>query len=322
MATAQKSSTVTKPADKKHGSRPLVLITGAAGDIGSALISALSKRYKVLGLDLEGKEADCELLPVDLSSPDSVKLALMKCRERHGEKIASVIHLAAYFDFTGEAHPLYEKVNVEGTRNLLEALQDFSVEQLVYSGTMLVHRSAEPGRPIDEDTPIEPKWVYPQSKARAEDVIRDAHGEFPYVLLHLAGLYDDRTAVPTLAAQIRRIYERNPKGHVYAGSLETGQSFVHKEDMVDAFVRTVDRRGSLPGNTTILIGEAEAASYESLQSRIAELIHGEEDWKTVTAPKSIAEIGANLDEKSEPIVPRRFRPGGEALHPSLYGRDG
>ena len=55
MAAAQKSSTVTKPADKKHGNRPLVLITGAAGDIGSALISALSKRYKVVGLDLEGK---------------------------------------------------------------------------------------------------------------------------------------------------------------------------------------------------------------------------------------------------------------------------
>ena len=48
-----------------------------------------------------------------------------------------------------------------------------------------------------------------ESKAAAEAVIREEHGEIPYVLLHLAGLYDDRTAVPTLAQQIARIYERD-----------------------------------------------------------------------------------------------------------------
>lgn len=301
-----------KQSRKKAGERsekPVILITGAAGDIGSALISALTTNYTVVGLDLEGKEADCELFAVDLSSPESVKLALRNYRDEHGGEIASVIHLAAYFDFSGEDHPLYEKVNVEGTRNLLRALQDFSVEQFVYSGTMLVHRPREPGHAIDEQTPIEPKWAYPRSKARAEEVIREEHGEIPYVLLHLAGLYDERTAVPTLSEQIARIYERGPKAHVYPGSLDTGQSFIHKDDMVDAFVRTVDRRKRLPADTTILVGEAEAASYQALQEKIAELIHGEDEWSTYKVPKPIAETGAWLEEKSEPIVPDDFDQG-------------
>jgi CBS domain-containing protein len=61
-------------------------------------------------------------------------------------------------------NPLYQQVNVDGTRWLLQALQGFEVEQFVYSGTMLVHAPAAPGEHIDEDRPIAPQWAYPRSK--------------------------------------------------------------------------------------------------------------------------------------------------------------
>jgi len=289
--------------------KPVILITGAAGGIGTALVEALQRNYRVVGLDLEGKEAACELFGVDLSSPDSVKLALGKVAAKHGRKFASVIHLAAYFDFTGEEHPLYDKVNVEGTRNLLNALQDFQVGQFIYSGTMLVHRPGEPGLPITEQAPIEPKWAYPQSKARAEAAIRECHGDIPFVLLHLAGLYDYASAVPTLSHQIARIYERDPKAHAYSGSLQTGQAFIHQDDMVDAFVRAVDRRDELPPDVTILVGEEDAVSYGELQSLIAREVHGEADWETLTLPKPLAAAGSWLEVKSEPVVPDDFDQG-------------
>src|SRR5918996_2838250 len=41
--------------------------------------------------------------------------SLRQVRERHGRRIASVIHLAAYFDLTGEPNPKYEEVTVRGT---------------------------------------------------------------------------------------------------------------------------------------------------------------------------------------------------------------
>lgn len=289
--------------------KPIVLITGAAGSIGTAVVKALQDDYRVVGLDLEGMEAACELYAVDLSSPESLQLSLGRFAENHGRNIASVIHLAAYFDFTGEEHPLYEKVNVEGTRNLLVALQDFDVGQFVYSGTMLVHRPGEPGLPITEQAPIEPKWAYPKSKARAEEAIRECHGDIPYVLLHLAGLYDDGSAVPTLSHQIARIYERDPKAHAYSGPLETGQAFIHQDDMVDAFVRAVDRREELPSDATILIGESDAVSYGDMQTLLAREIHGEEEWETLSIPKPLAAAGSWIEIKSEPVVPDDFDQG-------------
>jgi nucleoside-diphosphate-sugar epimerase/uncharacterized membrane protein len=283
--------------------RPLVLITGAAGDVGSALSEALGADYRVVGLDRPGSRAGIPLIECDIASESSVRQALQTLRKEHGAKIASVIHLAAYFDFTGEDNPLYKQVNVEGTRALLRALQGAEVEQFVYSGTMLVHEPAAPGERIDEHRPIAPKWAYPRSKAEAEAVIRREHGSIPIVLLHLAGVYDERRCVPTLAQQIARIYERDFKSYLYAGNPEAGQSLLHKEDMVDAFRRTVDRRHALPPETVILVGEPEAPGYDELQDRIGRLLHGDEAWTTLQLPKPVAKLGALLQEKLEPVIP-------------------
>ncbi|MBI5278137.1 MAG: NAD-dependent epimerase/dehydratase family protein [Burkholderiales bacterium] len=282
--------------------KPIVLLTGAAGDLGSALAGNLQRDYIVVGLDRPGKKAFIPLIEVDMGSPGSIRQALGTFRQQYGSRIASVVHLAAYFDFTGEDNPLYERVNVEGTRALLSALQAFEVEQFVYSGTILVHQATAPGERIDASRPLGPKWAYPRSKAAAEDVIRQEHGRMPVVLLHLAGVYDDKRCVPTLAFQISQIYQRDFKSYLYSGDPRTGQSLLHKEDMIDAFRRTIDRRGELPPETVLLIGEPDVMSYAQLQDAIGELLHGEE-WTTLRVPKPAAKLGALVQEKLEPVVP-------------------
>lgn len=261
--------------------KPIILITGAAGNIGTALATALQPDYRVVGLDTDTDSDVCDIVAVDLTDSAAVELSLSRFREQYGDKIASVVHLAAYFDFSGKESPLYEAVNERGTKHLLKALQAFDVEQFVYSSTMLVHQPCTPGERIDETQPIEPGWAYPESKARVERIIEENAGGIPYVLLRLAGLYDDQTAVPTLSHQIARIYERDFKSRLYSGDLKTGQSFLHREDMINAFLRTVDRRADIESGTAILVGESQAMSYHALQERIGELIHGEEEWPTL-----------------------------------------
>jgi nucleoside-diphosphate-sugar epimerase/uncharacterized membrane protein len=220
-----------------------------------------------------------------------------------------VIHLAAYFDFSGEDSPAYRAVNVDGTRNLLEALKTFEVERFIYSSTMLVHAPTVPGRKITEDGPLGPRWVYPQYKVQTESVIEKHAGEIPYTLLRLAGLYDDQTCVPTLAHQIARIYERNLQSHLGTGDTSVGQAFLHNDDMLDAFERVVERRNQLPRRHALLIGENRTESYDALQNRIGELLHGAEDWRTIVIPEPVAKAGAWLEEKIAPVIPEDFQKG-------------
>lgn len=289
--------------------KPLVVITGAAGNIGQALTFALKKNYRVIGLDRSPEKPEDASYNVDLSSADSVKSAFEQLAQDEGRTIAAVIHLAAYFDFTGEISPLYQTVNVDGTRHLLKTLQNFTVERFIYSSTMLVHKPGVPGSQIDETSPVAPTWAYPESKADAEDVIQKEAGKIPFTILRLAGIYDEQTAVPTLAQQIARIYERRLKGRLYSGDTEAGQAFLHKADMIDAFERTVARRTTLPKAHSLLIGEEQCMSYEALQNRISELLHGEQEHQTINVPEPIAKAGAWLEEKTEPLVPDDFDKG-------------
>lgn len=283
--------------------RPIVLITGATGNLGRSLGKALRRDFRIAGLDMKAQGAEFPVFEADFTSQSSVELALRKFRDAFGSHIASVIHLVAYFDFTGEEKPLYETVNVDGTRRLLHALQDFEVEQFIYASSMLVHAPCRPGEHIDEQQPIEPRWAYPKSKAAAEAVVRAEHKAIPYVILRLAGVYDEHAMVPTLARQIARIYERDFQSYFYSGSTLVGQAMLHRDDMLEAFHRTVDRRAVLPPETEILIGEADAIGYDALQDELGYLIHGVDDWPTVRVPKPIAAVGAWTHGKLEPVIP-------------------
>lgn len=289
--------------ERQVQSKPIVVITGAGGNIGSTLAEALAPGYRVIGLDNDPGEVNGEpIIEFDITSEDSVHEAFRHISEAHGRHIAAVIHLVAFFDFDGEPSPLYQSVNLDGTRHLLAALEDFTVDRFVYSSTMLVHAPVEPGERIDEDSPIGPRWAYPRSKREVEDLIRRS-AKMPYAILRLAGIYDRQSAVPTLSQQIARIYERKLESHLYSGSLEAGQAMLHRDDMLDAMCRTIDRRRTLPANAEILIGEPDAIGYDALQDQIGCLIHGEADWETIRVPKPIAKAGALAQDKLEPVIP-------------------
>ncbi len=289
--------------------KPIVVITGAAGNIGSALIRALKNDYFIIGMDMRPTEKADDSYEFDLTSSESVQRVMNKIAVRYGRDLAAVVHLAAYFDFTGEESPAYQAVNVDGTRNLLKPLRGFNIDRFVYSSTMLVHEPGKTGQKITEQTPIKPTWIYPKSKADTEEVIREHAGKMPYSLLRLAGLYDEKTCVPILAHQIARIYEHNMKSHLYSGDIQAGQAYIHREDMIEAFRRTIDRRKKLPRQHEVLLGEEHCQSYESIQNRLGELIHGKEEWKTISVPMPVAKAGAWVEEHAEPVIPDAFDKG-------------
>jgi nucleoside-diphosphate-sugar epimerase len=288
--------------------RETILVTGSSGLIGQALVQRFAEQYEVVGLDIiEPKQLPphATFIKMDLASDQSVADALMRVRQERGNHIVSVLHLAAYYDFSGEPSDRYEKITIKGTGRLLRELKQFDVEQFVFSSTMLVHAPCKIGEKIDEDSPIDPSWDYPKSKVQTEQLILRERGDMPVVLLRIAGVYDDECHSIPLSHQIQRIYERRLTGRVFPGDVGTGQAMAHMDDVIDVFERTVDRRKDLPQVTPLLIGEPETLSYDALQREFADLIHGE-SWQTNIIPKAIAKTGAWFQEKvplgEEPFI--------------------
>jgi nucleoside-diphosphate-sugar epimerase len=276
-----------------------LIITGSSGLIGSAFIDHVDERYWEMGLDREGPphpppETD-HVINCDMSSDQSVRAAVDEVRRLGHTRIASVVHLAAYYDFAGKPSPLYEQVTVRGTERLLRELRDFDVEQFIFSSTMLVHAPSQPGKRINEDWPVEPKWDYPKSKTETEQLILRERGDVPVVLLRIAGVYDDHCHSIPIANQIQRIYEKQLVSRVFPGDVTHGQAFVHLEDLIEALNLAIEHRNDLPAVTTLLIGEPETLSYDEIQRTISRQLHGKE-WKTYRIPKPFARLGAWLQD--------------------------
>lgn len=277
--------------------RETIIITGNNGNIGAAVMDTLKTRFQIIGFDHDGQPQppkEVENVCVDVTDGQSVRRGLERVAYAFGKRLASFVHLAAYYSFSGENSPLYQKVTVEGTRRLLEELQrqGFEVGQFIFSSTMLVHAPTQPGHPITEQSPMQAKWPYPQSKIDTEKAMREFHGDIPIVMLRIAGVYTDDGMAPMIVHQIARIDQRSLKSHVYPGDISHGQAYVHLDDVIDAIVKTIEHRGELGPVEAFLIGETQVYSYDQLQRTLGDLLHDEPNWTTEQVPPALAKAGA------------------------------
>ncbi|MCM4156616.1 NAD(P)-dependent oxidoreductase [Gramella sp. AN32] len=281
-----------KPAIKTE--KEVIIVSGSSGLIGTTLINELAKNYLVVGLDNVGypfPPPTAECVCIDITSDSSMKHAFERIRFAYGNKIACVVHLAAYYDFSGEPSPLYQKITVEGTARLLKLLQDFEVEQFIFSSSLLVYKPTSPGIKITEDSPVEPKWDYPQSKVDTEKILHSQRGDIPVMNLRIAGVYSDKGHSIPIANHIQRINENQLTSHLYPGKFDHGNPYIHLDDLVGAILKAIEKRSNFSDETTINLGEPETMSFIELQQEIAQLLHNKE-WKTYKIPKFVAKSGA------------------------------
>jgi nucleoside-diphosphate-sugar epimerase len=279
------------------GEKEVILITGASGRIGFKSAAFFSNRFQIVGFDifLAGHLPGVEFVVVDFATDESVKEGLNYVQKNYGKKIASVIHLAAYYSFAARDSSLYDKITVRGTERLLQGLQQFEVDQFIFSSTMLVHSPTRPGVKITEESPVKPSWGYPLSKVKTEEIIHKERGKISSVNLRIAGVYDDHCHSIPLSNQMQRIFENQLESHVFAGDITHGASFIHMDDLIEALSLCVEKRKTLPPELTLLIGEDVTFSYDQLQRMMEKLIHGKE-WKTWSIPKPIAKCGAWIQD--------------------------
>jgi nucleoside-diphosphate-sugar epimerase len=279
----------------KMHDKSTVLITGCAGLIGSRLAERLKDEFVVLALDVNPLSGDLgeqiRWIDCDLTSDQSVVNALRECHGHCEGHLTSVVHLAAYYDFSGEPSPLYRDLTVNGTERLLEQLEHFVVDQFIFSSTLLVMQSSDDGAPLTEASSVDAEWPYPQSKLAAEHLLTQTYADLPIVILRMAGVYDEDCHSLPLSQQISRIYEKQFEGYFFPGNQQHGQSFVHLDDLMECIRQTITHQKQLAPYEVFLVGEEDVMSYAELQEALGTLIHGKQ-WPTIRIPKPLAKAGA------------------------------
>jgi nucleoside-diphosphate-sugar epimerase len=176
-----------------HNSR--VLVTGATGALGPRVVEALYQSgysVRVLALDPPGPGALGATIDVRIGDINNLQDLRSAIKDVH-----LVLHMAAILHIlnpTRDQIPLYNLVNVEGTRNVVTAALEADVKRLVFFSTIAVYGDSA-GSVLNEDATPMPKTLYAQSKRQAEQIVLGAclpDGRPFGTVMRLAAVYGSR----------------------------------------------------------------------------------------------------------------------------------
>ncbi|MDR3518932.1 MAG: NAD-dependent epimerase/dehydratase family protein [Azospirillaceae bacterium] len=208
-----------------------ILVTGGTGFVGSAVVRALlaaGHRVRCLVRDhsprrnLEG--LDVEIVVGSLTDRASLDHAVRGSR--------ALYHVAADYRLWVRDPAAMNRVNVDGTRALMQAAQVAGVERIVYTSSVAALGLVGDGTPGTEDTPVglaDMVGPYKQSKFLAEQVVREmvARDGLPAVIVNPSTPVGPRDIKPTPTG---RIIIEAAAGRMPA-FVDTGLNLVHVDDV-------------------------------------------------------------------------------------------
>ena len=153
-----------------------ILITGAAGQIGSGLAKLLIEKGHKLTLCDNLRNGYINNLKVDeeiIAPFYKVDIATQELLDLCGDQYDAIIHLAAITSLPDcESNPLETlRINVSGTANILEFARKYNVPHMIFASTSAVYENTDV-EVFTEDLEINPRLYYSLSKKMAEEVVQ------------------------------------------------------------------------------------------------------------------------------------------------------
>ena len=223
-----------------------VLVTGAGGFIGSHLTERLTElgaqtralvRYNSAGswgwLDHSPLKNEFEVVLGDIRDQDSVSRAVADADV--------VFHLAALIaiPYSYDAPLSYVRTNVEGTVNILQAIQRRGSGLVIHTSTSEVYGTARTV-PIDEEHPLQGQSPYSATKIGADKLVEAFHRSFglPVVTVRPFNTYGPRQSaravIPTIVTQALTHSE------VRLGNLDPTRDLNYVADTVEGFIKAAE----------------------------------------------------------------------------------
>jgi len=200
-----------------------ILVTGAAGFIGSHLLKALEDLgHEVVALDIKYGH--------DITKNESLL---------HSDYDV-IYHLAScWLTFARDNPRQAIDINVKGTVNVLECARRCKAK-VIYSSASSVYGKRVTGR-TDESAPLQPVSVYGATKVAAETLIQTYNRLYgiPFFIFRFTNVYGPNQEGGLYQIFSERLLKNEPV--VIYGSGEQTRDFIYVEDVVHFLLRALER---------------------------------------------------------------------------------
>lgn len=254
---------------KVSPNRPVILITGASGQLGHAVAEQLRGAYTIVGLDqtlpdirhLDGAYR------CDLTDPTALRVSLSVIAQQHGGHLRSVIHLA---ETDALSDPDALQRDVEATADLTEALSLFdTVEQLIIPSTAAVLAAPKEGQIQTPYQDIDAQGIWARAKLLQEAIGAERFGG-QTVILRLGHLYTSDSIDDMASRLAQRLAGFDVETMLFGGVPLQAQPVLHRDDAARCIKMCVDQRRRLLEREVFLVAEPRPVAFRAVLSRLME----------------------------------------------------
>ncbi len=240
-----------------------ILVTGSNGFVGKRLVLALEKKgHSVKGFD---------------TAQGNDLLDKRQCRQEC-KGIEAVFHLAAVLD---EKSQMLEKVNVEGTENILEAASKQRCARFIFLSTVGVNAGVK--GIVNEESQLKPITPYEKSKARAEKLVLDFQEMISITIIRSALVLGPNKYWQSIIKLAGKDFP------IIGGGKQVWQT-IFVDDLINALVFVLGKKECI--GETFVVAEQGKPTLRQLYSEIRKQL--ETGGKIKTMPKLVAKIVAVL----------------------------
>ncbi|WP_242205748.1 MULTISPECIES: SDR family oxidoreductase [unclassified Pseudomonas] len=244
---------------------PQVLVTGASGFVGEALvfrllvdreytpIAVLRKPTRLCGL--------CRIQTLDLGDPKSLPVLV---------NVEVVIHAAARVHVMNEtadnALAEFRKINVDGTLRLARLAAESGVKRFIFVSSIKVNgETTVSGRPFRADDPSSPCDPYGVSKYEAEEALKAlGYKTGMEIVIIRPPLVYGRGVKANFLSMLNLIYKGMP---LPLGGIRNQRSLVAIENLLSLIITCIDHPAA--SNQTFLVSDGDDVSTPQLLRRLA-----------------------------------------------------
>lgn len=271
---------------------PVIVITGASGFVGRRLLEQWKEEAVIYAIARRSrKEADVPYhknvhwVQCDIVNKETLGEVKEYIAGRGG--VDYVIHLAAFYDFSNEENPEYERTNVEGTHNILEFSEGLGLQRFIFASSLAACSFPKGDDVITEASPADADNPYAVSKRKGEELVQSYCSVFSCAILRLAAVYSDWCEFAPLYKFLSTWLSRKIDSRFIGGRGRSAIPYIHANDVISCCKAIMKQNGHL-GRCPVLHASPDGCTTHRELYELSTRYHFGEAVRPIGIPKLLA----------------------------------
>jgi len=272
-----------------------LIITGASGFVGRHLLEDLKNDFRIFAIARRSQHecnapvhSNIAWIRADISDWHSIEKAFREIKTAGGADY--LLHLAAFYEFSGEDHPEYISTNVEGTRHVLTLATELNLKLFIFASSVAACSFPEEGEAITESSPPNGEHIYAWSKREGERMIRVQAQDIPSCIVRLGAVYSDWCEYPPLYMFLTTWLSKSWRSKILAGKGMSAIPYIHIRDVVAFFREIIKKQESCHSCVTLNCCTPGCTSHLELYTLATKYYYGI-SRKPIFMPRFLSGLG-------------------------------